>query len=204
MSDRPPPDRPLALAFAGPRGPVDALGGLTAADFAIRPAEAVRRAAAGVEAARALALGPTLTAIAGRAVERDAGALSLGPDGLLGRAGDFPLVELAGSLLRGRCAVCGFGPLAEPEGHCPACGGVVRPDAVLPDELVASRDRLAAEFVVGRAEAVVLVEVDSYPGAELLTRLAATHGKPMYHFRGSLEDLDAILPAALGAPSDAP
>lgn len=190
--------RALALVFAGPRSPVDALEGLAGADYVRQPAEARARADRGIAAARALAVGPAVEAMADRAQERDAGALSLGPDGLLARAGEFPLLELAGSLLRGRCAPCGFEPLPEPTGTCPVCSGLVRPDAVLSDEVISPRNRLAAEFVIGRAEAVVLVEVDPYPASELIVRLAEIHQKPMYIFRGSLDELDRRLPVVLG------
>jgi NAD-dependent SIR2 family protein deacetylase len=135
---------------------------LTASDLPEVPNEA----RAELEALAAAPPTPTARAAAALlAAHRQAGAVDLGGDGQWAKAGAHPLVELVGSLGRGRCPRCppprfgaarsGPAPLAG--AACPACGGPLRPDAVLGDEVVDPRRRLEAEYLAARADGVLVI-----------------------------------------------
>ena len=64
-------------------------------------------------------------------------------DGLHQKAGSKKVIELHGSVLRNICQKCGrmydmeeFMELCSPVPHCPGCGGVVKPDVVLYEEML--------------------------------------------------------------------
>lgn len=136
------------------------VGGARGEGFRRQPERAALEAAGAVEAARRAPLPPAAVAIARLlASHPQAGAVALEPDGFLLRAGAHPTVELRGSLLRRRCAACGFGPLGSEHPCCLACGGAPRPDVVLVDEVLDPRRRLEAEYLVARAKRILAVGV---------------------------------------------
>lgn len=154
-----------------------ALGGLIGAELGRDPARAKARAETLAAAAHALPPSPELEAVGALLAARPGGGVvSLAADGWPLAAGLHPVVELHGSLRRGRCAVCGFGPV-DVGRQCPACGGWIRPDVVLGDEVVDPRRRMEAEFLIGRSAQMVLVGVSiDTPGIEIVQRIAEDYG----------------------------
>ena len=141
----------------------------------------------------------------------DWAGVALSSDALLARSGAHPVVELCGRVDRARCASCDYGPLDVAEAVCPACGGPLRPDVVLADEVVEPRRRLEAEYVIGRAERLLLLGVDpSHALTQKLLRNAIASGTPTLSFEqitavpkpasfNSLLQADARLDAAVTA-----
>lgn len=87
-------------------------------------------------------------------------------DGLHQAAGSRRVLELHGSLHRAACATCGARrPIAELEAAlargalpvCPACGGLLRPDVVLFEELLPADVYAEAEALCRRADVLLVV-----------------------------------------------
>jgi len=107
-------------------------------------------------------------------------------DGLHQRAGSRDVVEVHGNLREARCAGCGsLRPIAEMAGplrsgtlpRCAACGGLLRPNVVLFEELLpaVAYDRAAAACGTCRVLLVVGSSLAVYPVAGL-PALAARRG----------------------------
>ena len=107
-------------------------------------------------------------------------------DGLHQRAGSRDVVEVHGNLREARCAGCGsLRPIAEMAGplrsgtlpRCAACGGLLRPNVVLFEELLpaAAYDRAASACGTCRVLLVVGSSLAVYPVAGL-PALAARRG----------------------------
>lgn len=161
------------------------LSGLTRSDLDRDPAQAAARLRPHIETAAKLPEHPALNA-ALRLLEAHpgGGVVSLALDGWPKAVGLHPVVELYGSLREGRCAPCGHGPV-DFDAQCPACGGWVRPNVVLGDEVVEPRRRLEAEFLIGRAQHLVLVGAAIHtPGVPTLLELGRTYGLSLQGCRG--------------------
>jgi NAD-dependent deacetylase len=106
-------------------------------------------------------------------------------DGLHEQAGSERLVELHGSLRRTYCARCGreaseteLAALAAGEpAHCPACGGLLRPDVVWFGEMLPEAELAAATEAAETADVYLTVGTSGvvYPAAGL-PLLAKQHG----------------------------
>jgi len=97
-------------------------------------------------------------------------------DGLHQRAGSKNVIELHGSVHRNCCQTCdanyGLDFILHTEGvpHCPACGGIVKPDVVLYEETLNSEDIGAAVDHISRAEVLIVggTSLNVYPAASLV------------------------------------
>ncbi len=95
-------------------------------------------------------------------------------DGLHQKAGSKNVIELHGSSLRNYCMSCGREYdldtiLSSPESvpHCPACGGIIRPDIVMYGEPLDNRALGRAEEALGDADVLIV------GGTSLLVQPAA-------------------------------
>ncbi len=98
-------------------------------------------------------------------------------DGLHQRAGSKNVIELHGSTLRNHCVTCGrpydLDTVMSSEGvvpHCPACGGIIRPDVVLYGEPLDDRMFTLAEAEVAAADVLIVggTSLTVHPAAGLL------------------------------------
>ena len=95
-------------------------------------------------------------------------------DGLHQKAGSRNVLELHGSVLRNLCQKCGrdygmeeFLALCTPVPHCPACGGVVKPDVVLYEEPLDGFTIQCAVEEIARADMLIIggTSLVVYPAA---------------------------------------
>lgn len=95
-------------------------------------------------------------------------------DGLHQKAGSRNVLELHGSVLRNLCQKCGrdygmeeFLTLCTPVPHCPACGGVVKPDVVLYEEPLDGFTIQCAVEEIARADMLIIggTSLVVYPAA---------------------------------------
>lgn len=95
-------------------------------------------------------------------------------DGLHQKAGSRNVLELHGSVLRNLCQKCGrdygmeeFLGLCTPVPHCPACGGVVKPDVVLYEEPLDGFTIQCAVEEIARADMLIIggTSLVVYPAA---------------------------------------
>ena len=140
-------------------------------------------------------------------------------DGLHQAAGSHNVLELHGSVLRNECLSCGreypLSLVLETDGvpHCPACGGIVRPDVVLYGEGLDMRILTQAVSAI-RAADVLLVGGTSltvYPAAALPDEFTGKHlviinrtPTPLDR-RAELvirDPIQSVLPAAIGLSAD--
>lgn len=140
-------------------------------------------------------------------------------DGLHQAAGSHNVLELHGSVLRNECLSCGreypLSLVLETDGvpHCPACGGIVRPDVVLYGEGLDMRILTQAVNAI-RAADVLLVGGTSltvYPAAALPDEFTGKHlviinrtPTPLDR-RAELvirDPIQSVLPAAIGLSAD--
>ena len=98
-------------------------------------------------------------------------------DGLHQKAGSRNVLELHGSVLRNLCQKCGrdygmeeFLALCTPVPHCPACGGVVKPDVVLYEEPLDGFTIQCAVEEIARADMLIIggTSLVVYPAAGLV------------------------------------
>ncbi|HLA64781.1 MAG TPA: NAD-dependent deacylase [Rhodothermales bacterium] len=123
-------------------------------------------------------------------------------DGLHLQAGSERVVELHGSLRRTYCAACGREAneqeLAAVEGgeaaHCPACGGLLRPDVVWFGEMLPEDALAAATHAAEEAEVYLSVGTSGvvYPAAGL-PLIARTRGAYVAEVNPERSDLAARL-----------
>ena len=140
-------------------------------------------------------------------------------DGLHQAAGSHNVLELHGSVLRNECLSCGreypLSLVLETDGvpHCPACGGIIRPDVVLYGEGLDMRILTQAVNAI-RAADVLLVGGTSltvYPAAALPDEFTGKHlviinrtPTPLDR-RAELvirDPIQSVLPAAIGLSAD--
>lgn len=95
-------------------------------------------------------------------------------DGLHQKAGSKKVIELHGSVLRNICQKCGrmydmeeFMELCSPVPHCPGCGGVVKPDVVLYEEMLDRNTIEDAIDEISRADMLIIggTSLVVYPAA---------------------------------------
>lgn len=95
-------------------------------------------------------------------------------DGLHQKAGSRNVLELHGSVLRNLCQKCGrdygmeeFLARCTPVPHCPACGGVVKPDVVLYEEPLDGFTIQCAVEEIARADMLIIggTSLVVYPAA---------------------------------------
>lgn len=95
-------------------------------------------------------------------------------DGLHQKAGSRNVLELHGSVLRNLCQKCDrdygmeeFLALCTPVPHCPACGGVVKPDVVLYEEPLDGFTIQCAVEEISRADMLIIggTSLVVYPAA---------------------------------------
>ena len=95
-------------------------------------------------------------------------------DGLHQKAGSRKVIELHGSVLRNICQKCGrmygmeeFMELCSPVPHCPGCGGVVKPDVVLYEEMLDRNTIEDAIDEISRADMLIIggTSLVVYPAA---------------------------------------
>ena len=134
-------------------------------------------------------------------------------------AGSHNVLELHGSVLRNECLSCGreypLSLVLETDGvpHCPACGGIIRPDVVLYGEGLDMRI-LTRAVNASRAADVLLVGGTSltvYPAAALPDEFTGKHlviinrtPTPLDR-RAELvirDPIQSVLPAAIGLSAD--
>ena len=140
-------------------------------------------------------------------------------DGLHQAAGSHNVLELHGSVLRNECLSCGreypLSLVLETDGvpHCPACGGIIRPDVVLYGEGLDMHILTRAVSAI-RAADVLLVGGTSltvYPAAALPDEFTGKHlviinrtPTPLDR-RAELvirDPIQSVLPAAIGLSAD--
>ena len=95
-------------------------------------------------------------------------------DGLHQKAGSKKVIELHGSVLRNICQKCGrmygmeeFMELCSPVPHCSGCGGVVKPDVVLYEEMLDRNTIEDAIDEISRADMLIIggTSLVVYPAA---------------------------------------
>ena len=147
------------------------------------------------------------------------GVVTQNIDGLHQAAGSKHVMELHGSVLRNECLSCGreypLSLVLETDGvpHCPACGGIIRPDVVLYGEGLDMRILTQAVNAI-RAADVLLVGGTSltvYPAAALPDEFTGKHlviinrtPTPLDR-RAELvirDPIQSVLPAAIGLSAD--
>lgn len=114
-------------------------------------------------------------------------------DGLHQKAGSRNVLELHGSVLRNICQKCGkeygmeeFLALCTPIPHCPACGGVIKPDVVLYEEALNDRVIDGAVNAIAQADLLIVggTSLNVWPAAGLINyfrgdRLALINKSPV-------------------------
>jgi NAD-dependent deacetylase len=93
-------------------------------------------------------------------------------DGLHQRAGSRDVIELHGNLREARCADCGARvawSAAPARPLCPSCGGMLRPDVVMFEEMLTAAAMERAHFAAASADLLISVGTSNlvWPAAEL-------------------------------------
>ena len=103
-------------------------------------------------------------------------------DGLHTAAGSTEVYEIHGSVLRNTCLAChahyGVDVVASAKGvpHCPACGGLIKPDVVLYEEPLYDDITEGAVNAISHAETLIII------GTSLVVYPAASY---IRYFRGN-------------------
>ena len=140
-------------------------------------------------------------------------------DGLHQAAGSHNVLELHGSVLRNECLSCGreypLSLVLETDGvpHCPACGGIIRPDVVLYGEGLDMRILTQAVNAIRVADVLLVggTSLTVYPAAALPDEFTGKHlviinrtPTPLDR-RAELvirDPIQSVLPAAIGLSAD--
>ncbi len=105
-------------------------------------------------------------------------------DGLHQKAGSRTVYEIHGSTLRNYCDKCKRKYAAdhifkseEPVPHCPACGGLIRPDVTLYGEMLPETAWARSQECIRRADCMIVggTSLSVYPAASLLDYFYGKH-----------------------------
>lgn len=131
-------------------------------------------------------------------------------DGLLSKAGCHGVIELHGNITRDRCAECGLRP-APRRFFAPTkcrCGGILRPDVVLFDELLDEDTLMQARVAAAQSDVFVTIGTSGmvYPAADLPAQAIRFGAKLVVinleeTLLGKAADVEVVGPAGVVVPA---